>query len=102
MATHGTASEAAGRVVVMCLPLPNLSAFIHSLGLFLARLLTGGFAREKKKILFSLPSLIFADAISALHSPWAPHRQPPVSSVVHLTFLSIAVTVLRPLKVVLG
>lgn len=52
MAAHGTASEAASRVVVMCLPLPNLSALIHSLGLFLTLLLTGGFARKnnnKKK-----------------------------------------------------
>lgn len=55
MATHGTASEAAGRVVVMCLPLPNLSALIHSLGLFLALLLTGGFARKKKKIYLAFP-----------------------------------------------
>lgn len=46
---HRTAQEAADRVVVMCLPLPNLSVLIHSLGLFLALLLTGGFARKKKK-----------------------------------------------------
>lgn len=46
MAAHGTASEAASRVVVMCLPLPNLSALMHSLGLFFALLLTGDFARK--------------------------------------------------------
>lgn len=61
-----------------------------------------GLCQKEKKNLFSLPSLIFSDAIFALHSPWAPHRQPPVSSVVCLTFPSIVVAALRPLMVVLS
>lgn len=104
MAAHGAASEAAGRVVVMCLPLPNLSALIHPFSGLISRSASHGGLRQKerkKKILFSLPSLIFSDAISALHSPRAPHRQRPVSSVVSLTLASTA-ALLRPRVAVRG
>lgn len=60
MAADGTASEAAGRVVVICLPLPNLSALIHPFSGFISRSASHRGLRQKerkkeKKIYLAFP-----------------------------------------------